>query len=67
MKVPKYMIDKMHKANALISEGNVLVQEIVNYYEKKGATEEILDKIGELDIPHNDCTNEIIEMLKSEA
>lgn len=67
MKVPKYMIEKMHKANALISEGNKLVQEIMNYYEEKGAAEKTLDKIRELEIPHYDCTDEIIEMLKSEV
>lgn len=66
MKIPKYMIEKMHKANALISEGNALISEIQNYYREKGATEETIDKIGELETPYYDCTDEIIELLQRE-
>ena len=62
MKIPKHIIDKMHKANKLISDGNSLIFEVQQYFEKKGASTEMLERIGsELDVPHNDVTEKLIE------
>ena len=66
MHIPKYIVERMHIANALKSEGNVLIDEIQRYFEGKGVTAENVDRIRQLDIPHNDCTDELIEILKGE-
>ena len=68
MKTPKYIIEKMIKANALISEGNSMISEILKYFFEKGVTEETIYAIAdELSVPHNgDCINKIIELLKGE-
>lgn len=68
MNVPKYIITKMYRANAQISEGNSLISEIRRYFEEKGATEEALEEIDStLDFPHNEGEIEnLIELLKGE-
>jgi len=68
MNVPKYMIEKIKKANGLITEGNKLILDIQEYFREKGATEETVNEIADvLDYPDNE--NEIdrlIDLLKGE-
>lgn len=68
MNVPKYMIEKIKKANSLITEGNKLILDIQEYFREKGATEETVNEIADvLDYPDNE--NEIdrlIDLLKGE-
>lgn len=68
MNVPKYMIEKIKKANSLITEGNKLILDIQEYFREKGATEEAVNEIADvLDCPDNENEiNRLIDLLKGE-
>lgn len=68
MKMPKYMIEKMKKANTLISDGNDLIKEISDYLLDKGVTDDTIYSVqGELDFPHNSgCVERILNLLDKE-
>lgn len=68
MNVPKYMIEKIKKANSLITEGNKLILDIQEYFREKGATEETVNEIADvLDYPGNENEiNRLIDLLKGE-
>ena len=68
MNVPKYMIEKMYRANRLISEGNSLINEINQYLYEKGSTEETIEEISRnLECPHNESSIKgLVELLKGE-
>jgi len=68
MNVPKYMIEKMYRANRLISEGNSLINEINQYLYEKGSTEETIEEISKnLECPHNESSIKgLVELLKGE-
>lgn len=80
MKVPKYIIEKMHRLARLSAEAEALSAEIDDYFERKGIDPDELRGASFMDVPSinthidyltelecgNDVTDEFIDYLIAE-